>query len=146
MCRLNVAVLWGLMVSISCQTFTTIATTGSASSGTHKYQSSVAVGSIIYFTPSKMNNVGKLDTATDAFTTIATTGEAASGQKKYASSVVVGSIIYFTPYTQSNVGKLDTATDAFTTIATTGDAASGAHKYQSWCALGCAGERAREAS
>jgi hypothetical protein len=52
--------------------FTTVATTGEASSGILKYNGATAVGDKVYFTPMYQHNVGIFDTATNVFATVPT--------------------------------------------------------------------------
>ena len=91
-----------------------------------------AVGTRLFFTPAKENNVGVYDIVTSTFYTNATAP--ISGNVKYAGSAAVGTKLIFAPDKQSNVGIFDIVSGTFTTVGNLG--IYGNRKYKGATAVG----------
>ena len=136
--------LIALAICLKCRgalaQFSTIVPAGFPLSGTANYAGAASIGTVVYFAPNKLNNVGIYDVSTDSFSMVGTndtfTDYEVVGSGKYAGAVVIGASVYFVPNNQDNVGKYDTLAQRFSTIATTGDAASGTAKYAGGAAVG----------
>jgi streptogramin lyase len=110
-------------------TFTTIDISNTISSD-RKYEGGVVgPNGLIYFVPSKSNNIGVLNPSSSSFTTI-DISNTISWDWKYAGGVLgPNGLIYFVPRNANNIGVLNPSSSSFTTIDISNTISSG-DKYE----------------
>jgi len=84
-------------------TFTTIATSGAAATGTGKYQGGAKHGQLVYFAPHNQQNIGVVDLGTMAFSTVAAAVPGTSTARFAGAAYFHGQVI-FAPYNADFVG------------------------------------------